>query len=139
MRFFLCCILMTGLSGSICERRPAPFEPGSHRFDLGDTLTVRIDETWTERSNLISVRFDSVAEDSRCPLLYECFWQGNAKAMLTCASGAGRASFGLNTYREFLNDTTVFGRKVELFNVMPYPVDGTPIPKKEYSIKLVVE
>ena len=139
MRPFFCFILMTGLSGSICEKRPAPFVPGSHSFVLGDTLVVRIAETWADESNTISVRFDSMAEDSRCPLHVECFWQGNAKAMLTCVSGTGHAEFGLNTYSGFPRDTTVFGRDVTLIDVMPYPVWQVPISKEDYSVKLVVK
>jgi hypothetical protein len=122
----------------LCEKRSAPFAPDSHSFVLGDTLNVRIAETWADASNRISVRLDSVAEDSRCPLNLECFWQGNAKAILTCASGTGRAIFGLNTYPGFLQDTTVFGRSIKLLDVMPYPVWKTPIPKEDYSVKLVV-
>jgi hypothetical protein len=61
--------------------------------------------------------------------------------MVTCRDGVGRTtSVGLNTYSGFLTDTTVFGRRVELIDVMPYPISSEfPIAKEDYSVKLVVE
>lgn len=85
------------------------------------------------------VRFIGIAEDSRCPSDVECVWEGNARADLELrVSGYSPVRFSLNTHAGFTRDTVINGVRVQLMDVMPYPVSTVKIDPKMYKVRLLV-
>ncbi len=86
----------------------------------------------------ITLVFDKVIEDSRCPSGAECVWAGRFIAGMTMLRR------GDNTKKAFQveldNPITVLGYSVQLSDVRPLPKDGEPAPKPDaYIITATLE
>ena len=67
------------------------------------------------RVDVLSVKFDRVAGDSRCPPNAECFWEGDATVLVTLRSpSAAGAGAELHTSQRFARSTRFDGYTVEL-------------------------
>jgi hypothetical protein len=90
----------------------------------------------------IKVSLDSV-EDSRCPNGAVCIQAGWAIAKLTFTKGSEQTSQSLKVLglsNPPKPDTvSVFGKKVILYDVAPYPTVNVPIAQKDYRVKMKLE
>ncbi|MBW4620750.1 MAG: hypothetical protein KME17_15520 [Cyanosarcina radialis HA8281-LM2] len=50
-------------------------------------LVVKFNETVSFEEGKLTLYFQEVLEDSRCPVGTECFWEGNAKILLSVSQG----------------------------------------------------
>jgi len=67
------------------------------------------------RVDVLSVKFDRVASDSRCPPNAECFWEGDATVQVTLHSpSAAGTGAELHTSQRFARSTSYDGYTVEL-------------------------
>ncbi len=99
-------------------------------FDLAPGGTGTID------SGALTLTFDKVAEDSRCPTGVQCVWAGNGTVMLTVApSGASKYSVQLNTTLD-PHAATAGPYQIGLVGLKPYPKQGSTIPPKSYIVTL---
>jgi hypothetical protein len=91
------------------------------------------------KSRGISVCFNNLEEDSRCPINAVCIWRGVAIANLTFKNGAKEVTFKLAdyTFPGFINDTTIDNVRIILKKVSPYPgEDGYGTKKKTAVIEI---
>lgn len=65
---------------------------------LGREFTLRAGQRAVLNGAGLRVRFDSVANDSRCPAGVTCVWAGNAEVLVEAESGGRRAVLKLNTH-----------------------------------------
>jgi len=87
----------------------------------------------------LSVAFDSIEQDSRCVINTECVWGGVGIVNATVINTAGeRKSIKLSTinYETFNNVETVFGKSIELVDLLPTPVSSSGT-KSEVAQKLI--
>ena len=80
----------------------------------------------------ISLCFDSVVTESRCPVNAECVWAGYAACAFTLTHGDQQRSFVLatnNLMPGYAQDTVLLGCSVHLSDLFPYPGSG-PAPVK---------
>lgn len=85
----------------------------------------------TVNGNNLRLCFDSLIQDSRCPMNTNCVWQGAATVQLSMIKGSQTHSFHLSTIDlapQYNTDTIVAGYRVRLMNVTPYPGDGITAP-----------
>ncbi|MDI3318661.1 hypothetical protein [Pinibacter soli] len=68
-----------------------------------------------------SVCFDSVLNDSRCPIGATCFWAGNAVVKLGITKDQTKHVIKLNTLSSFQTDTTIDNLYISLVELTPYP------------------
>ncbi|MBN2412872.1 hypothetical protein JXQ31_14380 [candidate division KSB1 bacterium] len=116
------------------------FEPGGdNTIVLGDTLNVGYGTTLQNIQEHIWITFDSVYEDSRCPLNVDCVWAGNAKLGFTFKQSIRKTSFSLNTHANFKRDTTVYFYQISLIDVLPYPHSDSTNTAKDYTAQIVVK
>ena len=116
------------------------FEPGGEKtLLLGDTLNISYGSTLQNIEEHIWITFDSVYEDSRCPVDVECFWAGNAKLGFTFKQSIRKTSFTLNTHADFKRDTTVNFYHISLIDVLPVPHSDSTYTAKDYSARIVVD
>jgi hypothetical protein len=73
--------------------------------------SVRIEET------PLTIRFDSVTEDSRCPTDVQCVWAGNATVRLTVLSSGHAQVIDLKTSAN--TPATLSGNSIELRGLLP--------------------
>jgi len=63
-----------------------------------DTITLRVGEQTIVRKTKLTIRFEEVIEDSRCPMNARCVWAGNAQVKISVANGKKAAkAFELNS------------------------------------------
>jgi hypothetical protein len=122
-----------------CEEENAA-SPGNS-FQLDEPVTIAIGESATLQPDNLKITFTSLIEDSRCPTEVVCVWEGRAVVGLTFTKGNETVIDSLATISSAPTppDTTmVFGRKVKLLEVTPYPQNTAPVPHGDYKVKLVV-
>jgi len=102
-------------------------------FDLAPGGTATID------GGALTLTFDKVGGDSRCPTGVQCIWAGNGAVVLTVEpSSASAYSVQLNTTLD-PHATTVGSYQVTLVGLKPYPKQGSPIPPASYVATLRID
>jgi hypothetical protein len=107
---------------------------------LNDTTELANFETRYNYEHQLSLRMDSVLNDSRCPSNVYCFWEGNAEIRFLFRVDSLRTSFVLNTHggSRFRSDTVVSGFELILLDLSPYPEDPGEIPQVEYEATILL-
>ncbi|MDD2797166.1 MAG: hypothetical protein PHV20_01090 [Bacteroidales bacterium] len=89
----------------------------------GDTISIGYKERYSNTTNDITLKFDSVLEDSRCPDGATCVWAGNAKVQLVLGLNNKKDTFALNTNANMPsgdNFVTANGYKISLIDLSPH-------------------
>lgn len=112
--------------GSTSSVSPSIQVPPGRQFQLGVGQEARIQGT------PITVRFQKVDEDSRCPIDVNCVWAGNAVARIWLSAGEGATGESrLNTTLE-PKSTSFNGYNIRLVDLKPVPKSGSKIPASSY-------
>ncbi len=110
--------------------------------NIGEEITLQINETVMILPDGFTITFVDVPEDSRCPTGANCIWEGRAVTKLLFESRNESVEVLLetpNSRQETGPAINLFGRTIKMLGVAPYPQDGQPITPKQYRITLVVE
>jgi hypothetical protein len=90
----------------------------------------------------LSLCFDSLISDSRCPANAMCIWQGTAVAKFSLRKNNETNTFVLATINmspNYRKDTTMMGYKIEFVNLSPYPgTVQTPVPSDQIKAELKI-
>jgi hypothetical protein len=125
--FVACLITFTGCD----QTQTGPTVPIDREFELAPGDAVTIEEV------SLSVRFDRVLSDSRCPGDVICVQQGDAVVRLATVSGNRRSELDLHTQdngRPVARD----GVNIALVQLAPYPFLARPIQPGDYRATLRV-
>jgi hypothetical protein len=101
----------------------------------GDTVELGIGDVARISDSSIRIRFDGIAEDSRCPTDVVCVWQGDAHVRLAVTTSGPEWAVGLHTGIE-PRQVVVAGFIIRLLDVSPAPVSDRTIRPDEYTIRL---
>lgn len=114
--------------------------PTAVEADLDRPFDLRVGQEVTLDGGAIAIRFDGVAEDSRCPVDAVCVWQGNARLVMTAAVDGAPHDLVLNTAGgpEWPREAWVGGYAIELLKLDPEPRAGRSIPLSAYRAVLRV-
>ena len=127
------------LAATACRSEPAaPGQPVPEvvTTTLGTEFDLRLGQSARIGDSGVTLVFQSVVEDSRCPTGVVCVWEGNGRVAL----GFRQAEDPLQTTE--LNTTLdpraaeVLGILVELVALLPWPVDGVATPQEDYVLRL---
>ncbi|QLY29644.1 hypothetical protein [Nocardia huaxiensis] len=101
-------------------------------FTLSPGATAHLDD---ER---LTVLFNEVSSDSRCPVDVDCVWEGNAIIVLTVVAAGVQAEHQLATAYPELAADTAGGYRLTLVNLSPERrhSDGE-IPPQNYRVDLI--
>ena len=87
----------------------------------------------------LSVKFEGVSADSRCPVGVQCFWEGDAVVVVTLnAPARAGAALELHTAGRFPREATFGHYRVKLVSLVPQPREGEPVPAGDYRATLLV-
>ncbi len=125
--FLLCVCLVTFIA---CAKTPQP-------EDFPQTVELQ-PRTSKKISNDLTIRFNSVLEDSRCPTGVQCAWEGNAEILLEL-SGGSLETVHLNTGAQFPRTEIYNGYTVTLQDLKPYPTEGIHIDESRYTAILSID
>jgi hypothetical protein len=107
---------------------------------LNDTLTIKAGSTIPDNTRNVSLSFDSLVAECRCPSDVVCIWEGYASVALRFFSENKEQRFVLSTlnFNPLRNDTTISGYTIKLIDVLPYPNTKIHTDPKEITVKIQV-
>jgi hypothetical protein len=110
---------------------------------MGDVFTMGMGQTAVIENEDLSINFDSVLDDSRCPTTVNCAWTGEAKGVITVKQGENEPidlEFNTNPAPDLNQQSFTVGEYVlELQSLDPYPQDpDKAIEDEEYRVTLSV-
>jgi hypothetical protein len=136
MNHLFCWLVLIGIFRGCQEEVPC------NTFSLGEPLEVYLGETVTDCGKELSITFLELVSDSRCPTKVQCVWQGMVEVKLSINIQGRESTFNLSSepdYGEKIpNSKVIEGFRVQLKNVLPYPVEGASVKDKERLVILSI-
>ena len=88
----------------------------------------------------LTVKFASVASDSRCPMDAQCVWAGNAEVQIEADMNGTRSTLKVNTHGgpQYPKHAQWQTYTVELVALLPVPRLNRQIQPSETSVRLVI-
>lgn len=110
----------------------------SNTADLGVPFTLAPGQSVVINGEALTVEFQAVTSDSRCPTGVQCIWAGNATVAVVLSKDGKAAGFELNTTVE-PRSANYLNYNIELLELNPYPSSkGGPISPSQYRATFVV-
>jgi len=101
--------------------------------EIGKPFKIKLGQTLEFQGTDLSITFEELLEDSRCPDGATCVWAGN-----------GRVSIKLNELQAELNthldpkSIDLSGYEINLLSLAPYPEINNEIELEEYILEMMV-
>jgi hypothetical protein len=139
----LVCLLLIGCEDNIntlqtseeLNKSPQPIS----KVWVGKEFNLKVGEEVILQKENLRIKFNSVPEDSRCPVNFDCFWSGNAQVVLEYQKGSNPPiEASLNTHVK-PHKSRYLKYLFILKNLEPYPVDAVQIPLEEYTATILVK
>jgi hypothetical protein len=89
-------------------------------YPVNDTINIGFGKVYRYDADM-SIKFDSVVEDSRCPVGWECLCSGVAIVALDVSVNNHISSFRLTDFGGFKQDTLITGYRIGIVDLSPYP------------------
>lgn len=116
----------------------APLAAGSSNVQLGQQFELRVGGQATIAGENLTVSFQGVPSDSRCPTGVQCVWAGNAVVQVVLSQGGKAAGLELNTNLD-PKTGSYLNYEIELVGLAPYPTaKGGAISQSQYRATFVV-
>ncbi len=127
-------VAIVGLGGS-CMTAP---QVAPSQSPLGKNFDLRVGQTVQIAGEGLTVTFERVAEDSRCPTNTKCVWEGDAVVRLALqGQNAERGTVNLHT-QAASREAGFQKYRLRLVQLVPWPKDSGGIPAETYIATLVV-
>ena len=109
----------------------------SATVSLDQPFTLRVGRSATVAGEGLTVSFEAVPSDSRCPTGVQCVWAGNAVVQVVLSKDGKAFGAELNTS---LEPTSVdyLNYNIRLVSLAPYPSSTNPSPQSQYRATFVV-
>ena len=105
---------------------------------VGEVFTIGINQSAQITGEDMTIKFDEVIGDSRCPQNVTCVWQGVASSRITINYQGTDYSIVLNMPGLTDKAEEIFAHYTLTYNLNPYPREGEQISLKEYRLTLTV-
>ena len=125
------------ISSAACREATSPLVGSLPTIPASSPVEVRLGPGQAVLvDSALTVRFESVPADSRCPSLALCVWEGDGAVALSYAFGAGPTT--PDTLHTTLDPKAApfQGYTITLLELLPYPATSDPIPQGNYSVQL---
>ena len=110
---------------------------GTAEPEMGHPFDMRVEETVTIGE--LTITFEGIGDDSRCPTGETCMWAGDAAAAFTFAKASAESVHRtLHTNGRYERQIDYEGFVIRLEGVKPYPKTGGSIARGDYRVTLVV-
>lgn len=130
--FLISLFILTVLSG--CQSTE-----GTIKTSLNQEFSMAIGQTTELQDEQLTIKFEGIQEDSRCPRGAMCIWQGRVSAILQVSDGNDSLKmvltdpglsdqYGRSTYKKYEFTS----------HVQPYPDLGKEISSGDYRVLLTV-
>jgi hypothetical protein len=116
----------------------APSAAASANVTLGQPFELRVGRSATVAGEGLTVSFQAVPSDSRCPTGVQCVWAGNAVVQVVLSKDGKAFGAELNTNQE-PTSVDYLNYNVALVSLAPYPTaNGGAISQSQYRATFVV-
>jgi hypothetical protein len=106
---------------------------------LGAPFSLRAGESAALPAQDLTVGFEGVDGESRCPKDVQCVWAGDAAARIRVGrSGGSSQDLELHTNRRFATEAEAFGFVLKLVDLQPVPTSTGGVNPADYVVTLVV-
>ena len=105
---------------------------------VGEVFTIGINQSARITGEDLTIKFNEVIGDSRCPQNVTCVWQGMASSRITISYQSTDYSIVLNMPGLTDKAEENFAHYTLTYNLNPYPREGVKISPKEYRLTLIV-
>ena len=105
--------------------------------EVGEPFSLKVGSS-AKVGDIVTVKFDRVVSDSRCPLDVLCITAGSAMIEIVVTIGGDEARLGLTTDPPAWN-VIHGGFTFRLVELQPYPRASRPTPAKDYVVTLNVQ
>lgn len=92
-------------------------------------------------NDAVKICFDSVLEDSRCPIDVVCVWEGTAVAKFSFSVNDDEHDIRLSTVNLpgiYSSDTVLMGYKIEFLDLQPYPQTNNNHSMSDYQAEIKI-
>lgn len=113
--------------------------PAGPTVPLGREFQLRVGDTAVVEGTGLSVRFEGVSSDSRCPSNAICVTLGDAVAVFVVTGAGETATVALHTEPGDGQRARVGAWSLSLARLEPYPYAGSPITPSDYRAVLRVD
>jgi hypothetical protein len=138
MRYLLATFLLASVYAG-CNGGAAPVSiPTGPSVALGQEFTLGPGQSVSLAEGALSVRFERVTEDSRCPQGVNCVWEGDAVVAIVASRAGASGQHQLHTSGRFARQATEGPYRIELLKLEPVPAEGTQVPPSQYAATLRV-
>jgi len=110
----------------------SPVDPGP----VDQTVTLAPGQSASISGTTVTLKFDGVTGDNRCPADAMCVLGGSATVKVEAASSGGNRTLTFETGK--LEPVEYGGLRLELTQLAPYPFSATPIKHEDYRATLRV-
>ncbi|WP_433492365.1 hypothetical protein [Nocardia grenadensis] len=125
--------VLAAAAGCDAAAEPPPVSPQlGTEFTLAPGETIRLDD------DRMTVSFDEVSADGRCPTGTACVWEGDATVVTEVTVGAQRSRHELHTNQRFATGATVGRYRIALVALRPSPSASGPVPDGDYRADLLI-
>lgn len=125
-------VLFALLSASRCEKQET--------FELGVPFEMAPGQTFQRAGGDLTITFNGISEDSRCPRGVSCVWAGQAIARFRLEADTSREiQLVMQDGQPRLAVTEALGHVFTLQEVNPYPESGKKIGEGEYRVVVKVD
>lgn len=112
--------------------------PVATQVPMGQDFTLSTGQSGRVSGTPITMTFDSVEQDSRCPSDVNCVWAGDASLRLTLQSTAG-SSLQVSLHTNVDPRTADYaGYRIRVMGLDPIPRSGSTVPAANYVVTLQV-
>ena len=90
-------------------------------------ITIPLNKTVKAGNTGLSISFDKIKSDSRCPINARCVWSGVAVVAATVKNSKGESkalSLGTVNFEKINNAEEAFGKRIKLIELLPKPIAG---------------
>ena len=108
-------------------------------MQIGEAISLKINESAKLATNDLSVTFKAVTSDSRCPQGAQCVWAGEADVVLTVKAGENSQDITVKVGAGAANKATVEPYVISILKLDPYPVLNQSIQASDRVIELRVD
>jgi hypothetical protein len=106
--------------------------------ELGQAFTLSPGDSVRIPGEDMTVTFDEVSGDSRCPQNVTCVWEGIATAKVSIVLHGVKSTIELNQPGFTEQSTTTFSNYTLTHSLNPYPKEGQEISPSDYRLTLKI-
>jgi hypothetical protein len=112
--------------------------PGDLRVSTGKEFTLAPGQAAALQGENLSLKFEGVTGDSRCPRDVQCIWAGEVTSQVIATLAGSSSTLTIVQGGGSNGARTIIGGFEMTTKVEPYPVSSQKIPARDYRLTVII-